>query len=113
MAKQLKRSNKDYRHEWLVDNDEEENLQVAATIESDRYLIHEFYDSDAPSHRAWTITVVDRKTYASVTLRGDGQRSTKAAALAQVGSTLHTFCRHNRLEATCPICSRKAVEAAA
>jgi hypothetical protein len=107
MARKLKSTFNPY---WLVSGGEKDGIQVASYFHDDRYLEIQVLNCDA-RFNPWTITVTDLIDGRSITLRGDGQKKLTALALEQVKEPI--FCRHNRLDATCPICSRKVNQEAA
>jgi hypothetical protein len=86
-ATTLKRSQADYRHEWLVSDpaNEKSGLNVIAVVHDGGYVEVQVYDHNAPKHRTWTITVIDRETGAKYAMSGDGQRATRDEAFRQLG----------------------------
>lgn len=76
-------------NDWLSTHPDEEGKGVslmAQTYVGRRYVELQAYDYEAPSDRAWIITMIDRQTGASVTLVGGGQRETTSRALKQIGA---------------------------
>lgn len=69
--------------DWSSASDRE---GVALTHADERYLEVRSYDYDAPDSRRWTVTMTDLQTGESVTLAGELQHETTAAALQQIGA---------------------------
>lgn len=79
--------------DWLVLPDDDRprfggTLSVAAqTYKDGRYLeIQPVDQAGAPKDRMWSVTMIDRETWRTVTLRGSGQRELTAEALKQIGA---------------------------
>jgi len=74
---------------WLRTSTAKDTGQVvtAQSYADGRYMEIQLYDYESPfPERCWIITVIDRQTGASVTLRGGGQNETTCRALQQIGA---------------------------
>jgi hypothetical protein len=88
MANMLKRSKRDYQHEWLVHQETDTDdgvIQVQIWLHDDRWLEVGTYDRAAPPERRWTVTILDRQTFLQATAKGEGKFETRDLAMAQVG----------------------------
>jgi hypothetical protein len=83
MARKLKRKPPEENSEWLVGL----NLEVTSQVEGSYVEIYT-YDHVAPKDRHWTITLTDRESWKTVTMRGEFQGDTRELAYRALGIDL-------------------------
>jgi hypothetical protein len=71
--------------EWLSSDVDSKGMHAHLVVHENRWVEVKFCDYEQPKDRLWTITMIDRETYARATVTGRHFTKVRDLAMEQVG----------------------------